>query len=179
VLTDGRIEMRPLQPTDADAVYAAVTESIPEISRWLPWCTPGYARANTVDFIACSGRAWLDGTQFQFGIFAARDGGFLGSLGINHLAWSNRLANIGYWVRTSSTRSGTATAAVRLAACHAFRELGLGRLEIACMPENLPSRRVAEKVGAKFETMARNRIVMHGRPYDAALYSLAPGDLDT
>jgi RimJ/RimL family protein N-acetyltransferase len=44
-------------------------------------------------------------------------------------------------------------------------------------PENVPSRRVAEKAGARFEAIARNRIVQHGKPYDAALYSLIPSDL--
>jgi RimJ/RimL family protein N-acetyltransferase len=38
---------------------------------------------------------------------------------------------------------------------------------------------VAEKAGAKLETLARNRIVQHGQPYDALLYSLIPADLAT
>jgi RimJ/RimL family protein N-acetyltransferase len=66
---------------------------------------------------------------------------------------------------------------VRLAARFAFDTLGLHRVEIAAQPENFPSRRVAEKVGATFEGVLRNRIFKRGQPYPAALYSLIPEDL--
>jgi RimJ/RimL family protein N-acetyltransferase len=87
------------------------------------------------------------------------------------------MANIGYWVRTGATKRGVAAGAVRLAAQFGFEDLGLSRIEIAAIPENIPSRRVAEKAGAKLEGIARNRIVMHGQAYPAALYSLLPEDL--
>ena len=176
-LENGRIVLRPLEPGDVAAMYSAVRESIPEVSRWLPWCHAGYARADTAGFVDMSARAWADRSQFPFGIFEAATGSFVGGLSVNHIVRTNRLANIGYWVRTSAVRQGIAAAAVRLAARFAFTDLGLTRLEIACIPDNIASRGVAEKVGAKLETIARNRIVMHGRAYDAALYSLIPSDL--
>jgi RimJ/RimL family protein N-acetyltransferase len=51
------------------------------------------------------------------------------------------------------------------------------RVEIAAHPDNVASRRVAEKAGATFEGVMRNRIYMRGRSYPAALYSLVPEDL--
>jgi RimJ/RimL family protein N-acetyltransferase len=176
-LTDGTIVMRPLQLADADSMYEAVIASIPEVSRWLPWCGPGYAKTDTIAFINFACEAWATGSQFPFGIFDALSDAYLGGLGINHIARLNRLANIGYWVRSDRTCRGIASTAVLLAARFAFRELGFTRLEIACIPDNLPSRRVAEKVGASFEVIARNRLVMHGKAYDAAVFSLVPGDL--
>jgi RimJ/RimL family protein N-acetyltransferase len=178
MLTNGSIVMRPLQIGDVDSMYDAVVASIPEVSRWLPWCTPGYSKSDTAAFVNFARAAWAAGTQFPFGIFEAASGSYLGGLGINHIARPNRLANIGYWVRSDRTRRGIASSAVLLAAHYAFRELGMTRLEIACIPENLPSRRVAEKVGAAFEVIARNRLVMHGKAYDAAVFSLVPDDLD-
>jgi RimJ/RimL family protein N-acetyltransferase len=68
---------------------------------------------------------------------------------------------------------------VRLVARFAFDTLQLSRLEIFARPENVASRRVAEKAGAKFEAIARNRMVQHGRAYDAALYSLIPADVES
>ncbi|TAN54527.1 MAG: N-acetyltransferase, partial [Betaproteobacteria bacterium] len=49
------------------------------------------------------------------------------------------------------------------------------RLEIVAPVDNQPSRGVAEKAGAVFECIARNRVVLHGRPLAAAVYSLIPG----
>src|SRR5438876_1019870 len=60
-------------------------------------------------------------------------------------------ANVGYWVRTSQTGQGIATAAVRLIAWFGFEDLGLLRLELLIAADNPASRRIAEKVGATFE----------------------------
>jgi len=176
-LSDGTVLLRPHQLEDCDAMYAAITESISEISPWLPWCHAGYSRDETAAFIKVAGAAWDDGSHYPFAILAATDGAFLGGIAINHIAKPNHLANVGYWVRTSRTRKGIASAAVRLVSRYAFDTLGLTRLEIACIPTNTASRHVAEKVGAKFEAVARNRLVMHGAAYAAALYSLLPEDM--
>lgn len=53
-------------------------------------------------------------------------------------------------------------------------ELKLTRLEIVAPEDNVPSRRVAEKVGAVFECIARNRVMVHGKPQNAAVYALVP-----
>jgi RimJ/RimL family protein N-acetyltransferase len=56
-------------------------------------------------------------------------------------------------------------------------QLGLARLEIVTLVHNTASRRVAEKLGATFECIARNRLSGWGRSHDAAMYSLTPDDL--
>lgn len=176
-LTDGRILLRPHRREDCEALHAAVTESVQEVASWLPWCHPGYSRAEAEAFISLAGEAWAQRTHYPFAITAAKDGALLGGIEINHIVRINRLANVGYWVRTSWTRQGIASAALRLVAQYAFGALGLTRLEIVCLPTNLPSRRVAEKGGARLEALSRNRIVMHGMPRDAVVYGLLPQDI--
>src|SRR5450432_3698783 len=177
ILSDGVVNLRPLVTEDLEPMYAAVVESIPEISPWLPWCHPGYTRAETCSFLELMKKAWADGTQCPFGILAAGSGKFLGVISINHIVHTNQLANVGYWVRSTCTKQGIASRAGRLGTQYAFQERGLTRLEIACIPGNSASRRVAEKLGAKLEAISRNRLVMHGRAYDAALYALTPEDI--
>src|SRR5690349_18041472 len=176
-LTNGVITLRPLDPADRDAMYAAVRESIAAISPWLPWCHPAYAPSETASFIASSSHWWAQRSQFVFGIFDAANGAYIGGTGVNQLNAQHRYANVGYWVRTSRTGQGLAPRALRLAARFAFETLGLVRVEIAVQPENFASRRVAEKAGATLEGIMRNRIYKRGRPCTAALYSLVPEDL--
>jgi RimJ/RimL family protein N-acetyltransferase len=176
-LTDGRILLRPHRAEDCEALHTAVTESVQEISPWLQWCHSRYSREEAESFVRLARAAWAQDTDYPFAILAVEDGAFLGGVGINHIVRPNRLANVGYWVRTSRTRRGIASAAVRLVSQFAFGTLGLSRLEIVCMPTNVLSRRVAEKAGAKFEALSRNRIVMHGIARDAVLYGLVPDDL--
>jgi ribosomal-protein-serine acetyltransferase len=176
-LTDGTLILRPLERGDRDAMYAAVMESFAEVSPWLPWCHPGYGIADTESFIESCITAWAQQAHFPFAIFDATTGQYLGGIGVNHIERINRLASIGYWVRTSATRRGVAPRAVRLVGRFAFETLKLSRLEIFARPQNAASQRVAQKSGAKFEAIARNRMVQHGQAYDAALYSLIPSDL--
>ena len=86
----------------------------------------------------------------------------------------HNVGNIGYWVRQSRQNQGIATRALRAIAQFGFAQLKLTRLEIVAAETNVPSRRVADKVGAVFECVARNRILVHGRPQAAAVYSPVP-----
>jgi RimJ/RimL family protein N-acetyltransferase len=176
-LTDGRLLLRPHRPEDCEPLHAAVMESIHEVSPWLQWCHAGYSRGDAEAFIKVAGQAWAHATDYPFAILAVDDGAFLGGIGINHIVKANALANVGYWVRSSRTRQGVASAAVQLVSQYAFGPLALTRLEIVCLPTNTASCRVAEKVGGKFEALSRNRIVMHGVARDANVYGLVPEDM--
>jgi RimJ/RimL family protein N-acetyltransferase len=176
-LTDGVVLLRPLEMTDCDALYAAVKESSTELSRWLPWCHPDYAPGESAAFINHTIQWWENKSQFTFGIFDAADGTLSGTTAVNHINRQHRYANIGYWIRTGRTRRGFASRSLRIAAAFAFQTLELTRVEIAAQPDNLASRGVAERAGATFEGILRNRIVVRGQPSPAALYSLVPEDL--
>jgi RimJ/RimL family protein N-acetyltransferase len=176
-LSDGVVSLRPLQTTDRDALYEAVRDSMAEISRWMPWCHPGYSVGDSGSFIENSKQWWANQSQFTFVILDAADGAFAGTVAVNHINRMHRYANIGYWMRTSHTRRGFASRSTVLAARYAFRNLSLSRVEIAAQPENVASRRVAERAGATFEGILRNRIVFRGQAVPAALYSLVPEDL--
>ena len=52
----------------------------------------------------------------------------------------------------------------------------MNRLEILAAVDNIASQRVAEKAGAIREGIMRNRLVIHGKLYDAVMFSLIPGD---
>lgn len=62
-----------------------------------------------------------------------------------------RGAHIGYWIDQGSSNQGITTQAVAVITKYAFDELKLHRIEINLRPENVPSRRVAEKAGFQLE----------------------------
>ena len=121
-------------------------------------------------------KAWDTDGDREFGIFDAVSDEMLGCVGINQINRINRFANMGYWVRASRERRGIASTAARLASGFAFAALGLARIEIVVLPDNMASRRVAEKIGARFECIARSRLQFGSEAHDAAMYSLVPGD---
>ena len=111
------------------------------------------------------------GQEYSFAIVDA-NGRFLGGIGVNQINGLHRFGNLGYWVRSSATGRGVATAAVRQVVAFAFRETDLVRLEIVCAVGNERSQRVAERAGALREGILRNRLLLRGQPIDAVMFSL-------
>jgi RimJ/RimL family protein N-acetyltransferase len=176
-LTDGALLLRPWQWQDAPALHAAVQESLETVGRWLPWCHAEYDLEEARGWIAHCREAWAAEEHFAFGLFHRTDGLLLGSVGLNQRNRMHRSASLGYWVRESRQGEGLAWRAARLAARFGFETLGLVRVEIVALPDNLASRRTAERAGARFEGIARQRLWMREEARDAAVYALVPGDL--
>jgi len=163
--------IRPYETEDARGLLEAAVESTGEIFPWMDWCHPGYALEDAARWIRRCAATWSERTEYNFAIIDAR-GRFLGGCGLNQLRPEHRIANLGYWVRTSAANRGVATAAVRMLGKFAFTCTNLVRLEIVVAVDNAPSQRVAEKVGAIREGVLHDRLLLHETPHDAALYAL-------
>ncbi len=178
-LSHAQLRLRPWQDDDARLLVDAVRESVDSVGRWLPWCHAGYGRDEAAVWIAGCRAGWRAGAHFAFPAFDAASGRLLGSVGLSQLDPLHRRANLGYWVRESCQHQGIGAAAARLVARFGFEQLGLARIEIVALPDNRPSRAVAAKIGATFETIARNRLWMDDCTHDAAIYGLIARDLET
>lgn len=176
-LPPGSLRVRPWQPEDADALFAAASESIQTVGSWLPWCREGYAREDSVAWIAHAQASWQLEELFAFAIVDENDGSVAGGVGLNQFNRQHRSANLGYWVRQSRQGQGIAPRAVPAVARFGFETLGLVRVEIVAAEDNQPSRRCAEKAGAHFEGIGRRRLVIGEEVLDAAVYSLIREDL--
>jgi ribosomal-protein-serine acetyltransferase len=171
------ILIRPWVATDADALFEAITASLPRLSQWLPWASPTYSLADATAWIAHCQHVREADAEHHFGVFDRASGDVLGGVGLNHRIRAYRTANIGYWVADAARGRGVAVEAARQAARFGFETLGLQRIAILIQPENAASLRVATKLGAAREGIARNGIVVAGQPHDAIVYSLLPSDL--
>jgi ribosomal-protein-serine acetyltransferase len=171
------ILIRPFSATDADALFEAVIVSMPTLSQWLPWATPAYSFADAMAWIEHCKHAREADEEHHFGVFDGASGELLGGVGLNHRIRAYRTASIGYWVADTARGRGVAVEAARQAARFGFGTLALQRIAILVQPENQASLRVVAKLGAMREGVARNGIVVAGRPHDAIVHSLVPSDL--
>ena len=73
-------------------------------------------------------------------------------------------------------REGLAGRAAKLAARFGFEHAGLIRVEVVVAVGNEKSMRVAEKIGAHYEGILLNRVVVGKSIYDARMYSLIAQD---
>lgn len=102
-LTDESILLRPFGEDDAELLYSAVRESIPEVSRWLPWCHENYSLQESREFIAARELASQGDEWYSFAVFEKSSGRFVGGVGLNFINRAHQFGNLGYWVRTSAT----------------------------------------------------------------------------
>jgi ribosomal-protein-serine acetyltransferase len=163
--------VRQYQKEDVEAIHAAALESVTEVYPWLAWCHPRYTLDEARQWVMLQIELARQRKAFEF-VIVGEGGRLLGGCGINQINPMNRLANLGYWVRTSAAGRGVAPAAVRQVAAYAFRETDLIRLEIVVAVGNTRSQRVAEKVGAVREGVLRSRVLLPSGPSDAVMYSL-------
>jgi len=165
------ISIRPYQLSDAPALFDAARESVTEVHPWLTWCHAAYRLEDAQTWIQSQVEKLAERTEFSF-LINDETGRLLGGCGLNHISQLHRMANLGYWVRTSATGQGVAPQAVRMVADWAFANTNLERLEIVVAMDNTRSHRVAEKAGAQREGILRSRLFFHDRPHDAVMYSL-------
>ncbi len=164
------VRIRPYRVEDAEDLWTAVRESVPELRPWMPWCHPDYSVDEARRWVEEQSLAFRARQAFQF-VISDANGRYLGACGLNDLDAVNRRANLGYWVRSRETGRGVASSAVRILRDWAFAETDLIRLEIVVAVGNRSSRRVAEKSGARKEGRLERRLWLDGRSSDAILYA--------
>jgi RimJ/RimL family protein N-acetyltransferase len=142
-----RLVVRGYRPADAEAVWHAIEESRPSLARWVPDIarrqTPAEVRAG-LEFLASQRER---GQGLVFGLWERASGGFLGEVGLYQLDWDRRSAEVGYWLRETARGRGYAAEALELVCGQARGSLELRHVEAHIAPDNVASRRVAERQG--------------------------------
>jgi len=167
-----KIVLREFESADAEQFAEAVRESANTVGQWLPWWKADFTVADARSWFHTCAEAIAAQSGFDIGVFHKENGLLIGSIAINRIDAASRMGSIGYWVRETQQGNAYCTEAVNRIKEFGFNELALARLEIVVLIENAASRKVAEKCGAKFECIAKNRLVHQGQSSAAAVYSL-------
>ncbi|GAA1912895.1 GNAT family protein [Streptomyces sodiiphilus] len=105
-------------------------------------------------------------------------GELVGQLTVAGITWGSMCsAHIGYWIDRDVAGRGVMPTAVALTVDHCFRTLGLHRIEICIRPENLPSRRVVEKLGFREEGVRPRYLHIDGDWRDHLVFALTAEEI--
>lgn len=118
--------------------------SQPELLPWMPWAADPTLEGTRSQTIS-SERDWADDSEFHFCLVARSTGQVLGVAGLNRDA--DRSAELHYWIRSDHSGQGLTTEACRALINWAPRAMGVTRITLWAGRDNLPSRRVATKLG--------------------------------
>lgn len=168
-----RFVLRPFRRKDIDPLFRAVTVSQPELAEFLPWAATQYTRARAASFVRESIQSWREARAYDFAVRRPHaPGRHIGNVSVWHLSRSSRSGEIGYWIRTDETGLGIATEVARSALRIGFRELGMHRVVLRIALGNVPSERVADKLGFVREGVLREEIKVGDRWLDHSVWGL-------
>ena len=170
--------LRPWREDDVEALVACL-DGEEEIARWLDAVPQPYREAEARAWVEQASSSWDEGASAPFAVADATTGDLLGSVGFSWVG-DQHVGEIGYWMRRDARGRGLTTRAVRLASQWALRALGCERLQLRADEQNVPSQRVAEKVGFTREGVLRSVHfnARQNRRVDFVMFSLLPAELD-
>lgn len=168
------VTLRPPRASDHEAWAALRQASHAYLQPWEPlWPEDDLTRAAFKRRLTIYAREMEGGNAWPFFIFADADQSLVGAITLSNVRRGVAEAGtLGYWVGQGHAGRGHATAAVRAMVAYAFQDLKLHRVEAACVPANLASRRVLEKAGFELEGQARAYLKINGAWADHLLFGV-------
>ena len=154
-----RLTLRPPRTGDGPALHQALSESLPELRRFLaslPWVAAEQTLESAEMFCRNGEANFVSRKDLPFLVFEKRTGNLVASAGLHRTAWQTPKSEVGYWCRTSATRNGFVTEAVIALTEYAFQHIRAVRVELITDEENVASCRVAERAGFVLEGVLRN-----------------------
>jgi ribosomal-protein-alanine N-acetyltransferase len=143
ILETERLLLREFVPEDVDALAAVLSD--PETMRYYPAVLD---RAGVVAWIERNRRRYADDGHGLWALVLKSCGEVIGDCGLTRQTVDGvDEIEIGYHVRHDLWGRGYAPEAARACRDYGFSRLGAERLISLIRPENIPSRRVAEKSG--------------------------------
>jgi [ribosomal protein S5]-alanine N-acetyltransferase len=174
------VTLRPYRRRDARAWSRARRANQEWLAPWEPTPYGSWYELNSpAAFRAVNAelrRAARQGTAMPFAV--CFDGELVGQLTLGNIvrrAFCSGYA--GYWIDSRVAGRGVIPTALALAVDHAFANGGLHRIEVNIRPENIPSRRVVEKLGFRQEAYHPRYLHIDGAWRDHIGYALTVEDV--
>lgn len=165
-LSDGVVRLRP--PEDRDIPRLVEGCNDPEVPRWTTVPQP-YREADAREFLHGVERGWREGTAAVFAVTQVGDGRLDGVIALNRVA--DAIAVTGYWAGPWARGRGLTSRALELVCVWGFAEAGLERIDLATLPGNRASERVARRCGFTGGEIVRYGFEHNGQRRDVRVWT--------
>ncbi len=178
VLAGERVYLRPPQVADWSGWARLRAESRDFLAPWEPtWSADALSQGAFRRRLRRYARDARDDMGYAFLIFRRDNDGLAGGLTLSNVRRGvTQACSTGYWIGQSQARRGYMRDALSTIIPWVFGDLGLHRLEAACLPENEPSCKLLRQCGFTEEGYARQYLRIRGAWRDHALFALLQSD---
>jgi [ribosomal protein S5]-alanine N-acetyltransferase len=148
------------------------------LAPWEPsWPSDALGRAAFRRRIARYAMDWRTDQGYSLFLYRRGDDVLLGGIGLSNVRRGvAETGSLGYWIGERFARQGYMAEALRLTLDFSFLRLRLHRVEAACLPTNVPSRRLLLKVGFREEGYAQKYLCIDGKWQDHVLFAMLRED---
>jgi len=164
------VGLRPLRKNDVPVFHPLVTD--PRVARFLPSLPDPYPIEEGYTWVRSTHRLARRREAFTFGIETCQDKAIVGIIALMHINWTDRVAELGYWIGRPYWRRGYGLEATQLALRFAFKELKLYRLFARVIESNSRSAGLLRKAGFASEGVSRKEPQVGGRRLDELQFGL-------
>jgi RimJ/RimL family protein N-acetyltransferase len=157
VLETERLTLRYLTPDDVDSILAVIGD--PETMKFYP---QKFTRGDAVRWVTKSQERYRRDGYGLLAVVLKSNGEVIGTCGLMlQDIEGGPVLEVGYHLRRDCWGHGYATEAARACMAYAFSKLGAEKVVSLILPDNLPSRRVAERNGMTVE----RHVTFHDLPH--------------
>jgi ribosomal-protein-alanine N-acetyltransferase len=177
-IESGRICLRPLRQSDWRP-WAALRESSREfLEPWEPtWSHDALGRSAFRRRVRAYDREWQQGTGYSLMLVRRDDDALVGGITLTNLRRGvAQCVSLGYWIGAPHARQGYMTEAMAGVLAFCFDDLGLHRVEAACLPSNAASKALLTRAGFQEEGYARAYLRINGNWQDHLLFAILRED---
>jgi ribosomal-protein-alanine N-acetyltransferase len=173
-----RMLLRPPIQSDFESWVALRTKSIEFLEPWEPsWSEDHLSKKSFLNRVYWAKKSIRDKTALPVFMFERNSGALLGAITLDNIRRGPAQAGtLGYWIGQTFARNGFMRESIGALVHYAFESLDLSRLEAACLPENIASRKVLEISNFKYEGVAQSYLQINGRWRNHVLYSCLRSD---
>lgn len=147
----------------------------------VPW-EPSWSRDHLTNRAFRNRVVWADrairqGEALPLLLIDRAGGSIVGGITLSNIRRQPAQAGtLGYWIGEEFAKNGLMAEALTALRDYAFNMLDLSRLEAACLPENMASRRLLERCRFKYEGVAQAYLQINGRWRNHVLYACLRAD---
>lgn len=160
VLETPRLTLRRMLKRDSLDMFEYACS--PDVTEYLLW-EPHQSETYTYKYLSYLQSRYRAGDFYDWAVVWRNTDKMIGTCGFTRFHWDHNAAEIGYVLNPGFWGYGIAPEAVRAILYFGFHNLHLHRIEARYMVENSRSRRVMEKVGMRFEGIARDSMFVKGK----------------
>ncbi|MCI1592819.1 GNAT family N-acetyltransferase [Heyndrickxia oleronia] len=164
------LALKLIELKDSDRVFELTDTSRNYLREWLPWLDTTIKLEDTIGFINMCLKGFSENRSINTVILFK--GNIVGVAGFNNINWSNKTAQIGYWLGEEYQGYGIMTRVAEALTEYAFKELALNKVEIRVAVGNKKSRSIPERLGFINEGCIRQAEWLYDHYVDHVVYGI-------